>query len=87
MWSLKCYDWKHQSAERLIARLTLITERRVESRRGGEIVLLHDGDARRQGADRRHVLAALEYWLPRWRDAGFEFVTMNQVAAGWKTAP
>jgi len=49
---------------------------------GGDIVLLHDGDARRLGADRTHVLAALEYWLPRWRDAGFEFVTMNQLAAG-----
>jgi peptidoglycan/xylan/chitin deacetylase (PgdA/CDA1 family) len=46
---------------------------------GGQIVLLHDGDARRLGADRRHVLAALEFWLPRWRDAGFEFVTMNSL--------
>jgi len=50
--------------------------------RGGEVVLLHDGDARRLGADRRHELAALEFWLPRWRDAGFEFVTMNQLVAG-----
>ncbi len=32
-------------------------------------------------ADRRHVLAALEYWLPRWRDVpAFEFVTMNSLA-------
>ena len=49
------------------------------SNHGGEVVLLHDGDARRLGADRRHVLAALEFWLPRWRDTGFEFVTMNQL--------
>jgi peptidoglycan/xylan/chitin deacetylase (PgdA/CDA1 family) len=48
--------------------------------RGGEVVVLHDGDARRLGADRSHVLAALEYWLPRWRDAGFDFVTMNLLA-------
>ena len=48
---------------------------------GGEIVLLHDGDFRQLGADRSHVLAALEYWLPRWRDAGFEFVTMNELVA------
>jgi peptidoglycan/xylan/chitin deacetylase (PgdA/CDA1 family) len=112
MWSLKCYDWKPQSAERLIERLGMIMKRYgtmpadpkptpqanpslqnkrspssrsantgCTSRRGGEIVLLHDGDARKQGSDRRHVLAALEHWLPRWRDAGFEFVTMNQVAA------
>lgn len=104
MWSLKCFDWKPQSAERLIERLAIIVERNGTisaslkqrppapassrsansdfiSRNGGEIVLLHDGDARKQGSDRHHVLAALEYWLPRWRDAGFEFVTMNQVAA------
>jgi peptidoglycan/xylan/chitin deacetylase (PgdA/CDA1 family) len=48
---------------------------------GGEIVLLHDGDFRHWRADRSHVLAALEYWLPRWRDAGFEFVTMNELVA------
>jgi peptidoglycan/xylan/chitin deacetylase (PgdA/CDA1 family) len=111
MWSLKCYDWKLQPAERLIRRLERVAKRRPlsattgterksdhgeerpvparpatentgnKSDHGGEIVLLHDGDARALGADRRHVLAALEYWLPRWRDAGFEFVTMNQLAA------
>jgi peptidoglycan/xylan/chitin deacetylase (PgdA/CDA1 family) len=54
-------------------------ERGVE--RGGDIVLLHDGDFRQLGADRSHVLAALEYWLPRWRDAGFEFVTMDELVA------
>lgn len=91
MWSLKCYDWKPQPAARLIERLQRVAEQcrlatpagiKNNSPRGGEIVLLHDGDARRLGADRSHVLAALEYWLPRWRDAGFEFVTMNQLAAG-----
>jgi len=89
MWSLTCYDWKPQPTSRLIQRLGRVVDRRrlpaaarteMKSRRGGEIVVLHDGDARRLGADRQHVLAALEYWLPRWRDAGYEFVTMNQLA-------
>jgi peptidoglycan/xylan/chitin deacetylase (PgdA/CDA1 family) len=89
MWSLTCYDWKPQPAARLIKRLGLVAERsglpappgmEKKSDHGGEVVMLHDGDARRLGADRRHVLAALEYWLPRWRDAGFEFVTMNSLA-------
>ncbi len=89
MWSLKCYDWKPQPAARLIERLGRVAERsrlpaaavtEKKSHHGGEIVLLHDGDARRLGADRRHVLAALQFWLPRWRDAGFEFVTMNSLA-------
>jgi peptidoglycan/xylan/chitin deacetylase (PgdA/CDA1 family) len=50
-----------------------------KEKRGGEIVLLHDGNFRQQGAQREHLLAALEHWLPRWRDAGFEFVTMSQL--------
>jgi peptidoglycan/xylan/chitin deacetylase (PgdA/CDA1 family) len=85
MWSLTCYDWKPQPAARLIERLerVVVRNRRFppggerRGNHGGEIIVLHDGDARRSGADRGHVLAALEYWLPRWRDAGFEFVTMN----------
>ncbi len=86
MWSLTAYDWKPQPPARLIARLARVAERQA-SRSGGEIVLLHDGDFRRLGADQGHVLAALEHWLPRWRDAGFEFVTIDQVAgATAKTA-
>lgn len=45
---------------------------------GGDILCLHDGDFLHQNGDRSHTLAALEYWLPRWRDLGLEFVTMNQ---------
>ena len=89
MWSLKCYDWRPQPAAILIERLRRVAERSGRSSLGaqgiksacrGEVVLLHDGDARKLGADRGHVLAALEYWLPRWRDAGFKFVTMHQLA-------
>ncbi|MGB6199426.1 MAG: hypothetical protein WBF35_07755, partial [Candidatus Acidiferrales bacterium] len=71
MWSLTCYDWKPQPAARLIARLGRL--------RGGDIALLHDGDHRALGGDRAHVVTALEYWLPRWRDQGLEFVTIDQV--------
>jgi peptidoglycan-N-acetylglucosamine deacetylase len=45
---------------------------------GGDILCLHDGNFRQQNADRTRTLAALEYWLPRWRDWGLEFVTMNE---------
>lgn len=88
MWSLTCYDWKPQPPERLIDRLACVVKRQGarpgesdrDAPRGGEIVLLHDGDFRQLGGDRGHVLAALEHWLPRWRDSGFEFVTMDEVA-------
>jgi hypothetical protein len=45
---------------------------------GGDILCLHDGNFRQQNADRTRTLATLEYWLPRWRDLGLEFVTMNE---------
>jgi peptidoglycan/xylan/chitin deacetylase (PgdA/CDA1 family) len=93
MWSLMCYEWRRKSTSELIARLARVEVhsrvRRTRARsdaagervnRGGDVILLHDGDFRALGADRRHVLAALEHWLPRWRDAGLEFVTMDQVA-------
>lgn len=84
-WSLTAYDWKPQPPERLIARLARVTERtknagKAPSSAGGEIILLHDGDYRGLGADRAHLLTALEHWLPRWHDAGFEFVTIDEVA-------
>ena len=71
MWSVWARDWKPQPARPVIQRL-----RRA---RGGDIVLLHDGDHRRLEGDRRHTVAALEYWLPRWKDAGMRFVTLDDL--------
>jgi peptidoglycan/xylan/chitin deacetylase (PgdA/CDA1 family) len=71
MWSASARDWRVQRAERVIERL-----RRA---RGGDIVLLHDGDHRVMNSDRCHTLAALQYWLPRWRDSGIRFVTLDQM--------
>jgi peptidoglycan/xylan/chitin deacetylase (PgdA/CDA1 family) len=66
MWSISVRDWNPQPAANLIHRL-----RKVQS---GDILLLHDGDHRTSGADRFHVLRALEHWLPRWKDSGLQFV-------------
>jgi peptidoglycan-N-acetylglucosamine deacetylase len=71
MWSAWAHDWKPQPAQPVIERL-----RRA---RGGDIVLLHDGDHRVMNSDRSHTIAALEYWLPRWKDSGIRFVTLNEV--------
>jgi peptidoglycan/xylan/chitin deacetylase (PgdA/CDA1 family) len=71
MWSLAAWDWKPQPPERVIKRL-----RRA---RGGDIVLLHDGDHRLLEGDRRHTVRALAYWLPRWRDAGLGFADMDEL--------
>ncbi len=69
MWSRLCYDWKPQPPGRMVERLALVQPR--------DIVLMHDGDHRHLGGDRLHVVQALAHWLPRWRDAGFEFVTIS----------
>jgi peptidoglycan-N-acetylglucosamine deacetylase len=74
MWSRICRDWKPQPPDRLIERLARVARPCISR---GDIVVLHDGDYRALGADRHHVVAALEHWLPRWRDAGLEFVTIE----------
>jgi len=78
MWSQLMWDWTPQPAARLIRRL-----RRV---RGGDIVVLHDGWHLALGADREHVVRALEHWLPRWKDAGLEFVTLDDSAGAATSA-
>jgi peptidoglycan/xylan/chitin deacetylase (PgdA/CDA1 family) len=69
MWNVAAKDWRTHAPEPVIQRL-----RRA---RGGDIVLLHDGDHRLREGKRGHVLPALEYWLPRWRDAGIQFVNLD----------
>jgi peptidoglycan/xylan/chitin deacetylase (PgdA/CDA1 family) len=71
MWSVLAWDWKPQPAAPVIHRL-----RRA---RGGDIVLLHDGDHRVFEGDRRHVVDALAYWLPRWSDQGLRFVNLDEI--------
>ncbi len=68
MWSVSGHDWNPQPAVRV--------SRRMEKVRAGDIVLFHDGDHRLPDADRSHTLEALGYWLPRWKDAGMEFVRL-----------
>ena len=73
MWSKWAWDWKSQPVEPVIHRLRHVA--------GGDIVLLHDGDHRVLEGDRRHTIAALEHWLPRWKDAGIRFVTLDAMGA------
>lgn len=82
MWTLLPGDWREKPAEWLIERMRPIATRAERVRRdeprsaGGEILCLHDGGYLGLNADRQSTLAALEYWLPRWRDLGLEFVTI-----------
>jgi peptidoglycan/xylan/chitin deacetylase (PgdA/CDA1 family) len=82
MWTLIPGDWLVKPAEWLIRRMQPVAAHvQVEKGRQpaeGDILCLHDGDYARPNGDRTHTLAALEYWLPRWRDLGLEFVTIGQ---------
>jgi peptidoglycan-N-acetylglucosamine deacetylase len=86
MWSLLPGDWRSKTVEWLNERLQPIAtnaqrlkgDSQLPKHSGGDILCLHDGDHRHLHGDRSNTLAALEFWLPRWRDLGLEFVTMNQ---------
>lgn len=71
MWSKLVRDWRPQAAEPVI--------RRLRGARGGDIVLMHDGDHRVPEGDRYHTVEALAHWLPRWKDAGLKFVTVDEI--------
>lgn len=91
MWSLIPSDWRATSSEWLIPRMGPIAERAQRNLNAadaadgvastGDILCLHDGGHRQLNADRLPTLAALEHWLPRWRDLGLEFVTIDDAVS------
>lgn len=69
LWSRIAWDWKALPNPRMAAEFRAV--------RGGDLLCMHDGAPESLGADRRHTVAALAEWLPRWRDAGLAFVTVD----------
>ncbi len=86
MWTRIPGDWRVKTSSWLIERLQPVTTEAQASieqaAKGaatkGQVICLHDGDYQHQNGDRRHTLEALAHWLPRWRDLGLEFVTMDE---------
>ena len=87
MWSILPGDWRNKPADWLTARMQPIADharKKLPPGSGycgglvGDILCLHDGYHAANNADRTRTLAALEYWLPRWRDLGLEFVTIKE---------
>jgi peptidoglycan/xylan/chitin deacetylase (PgdA/CDA1 family) len=91
MWTLIPGDWRATSSEWLIPRIQPIAARAQRNLGAagaagggattGDILCLHDGSHRQLNADRLPTLAALEHWLPRWRDLGLEFVTIDEAVS------
>jgi peptidoglycan/xylan/chitin deacetylase (PgdA/CDA1 family) len=80
MWTLIPGDWRGKPVEWLVKRIQPITDhaQQGEHRSVGDVLCLHDGGHRALNVERTTTLAALEYWLPRWRDLGLEFVTIAE---------
>jgi peptidoglycan/xylan/chitin deacetylase (PgdA/CDA1 family) len=90
MWTLIPRDWRAQSAEWLIPRMQPIADHARQNMGNGsspgpagtgDVLCLHDGGHRELNSDRSRTLAALEHWLPRWRDLGLEFVTIGEAVS------
>ena len=90
MWTLIPGDWKKKPAEWLIPRLQPIADHAERSMGNGsnpvavgtgDVLCLHDGAHRQMNGDRSRTLAALEHWLPRWRDLGLDFVTIGEAVS------
>jgi peptidoglycan-N-acetylglucosamine deacetylase len=89
LWTLLPGDWRAKPASWLIERMEPIGKRAQASTVAGndasaahgDVLCLHDGDYRFLNADRHATVEALEYWLPRWRDLGLEFVTIDEAVS------
>jgi peptidoglycan-N-acetylglucosamine deacetylase len=74
MWNVTCYDWKASSADEIVVR----AERQI---RGGDVILLHDGEYHRIGEDRSRSVAATDRIISQYRTKGYEFATVPEMMA------
>jgi peptidoglycan/xylan/chitin deacetylase (PgdA/CDA1 family) len=72
LWNVTCYDWKATSGEQVFAH----AQRQI---RGGDVILLHDGDQARMGTDRSHSIAATDRLIAHYQAEGYEFVTVPEM--------
>lgn len=86
LWTLLPGDWRGKPSAWLIKRMEPVAAHAQAAASGGkisetgrgDILCLHDGNHRFLNGDRGATLAALRHWLPRWRDLGLEFVTIDE---------
>src|SRR5208337_2212328 len=71
MWNVTGYDWNALSA-------AVIEKKVARQMRGGDVILLHDGWHRAMGANRAQTVVATENLIRRYRDQGYEFVTVEE---------
>jgi peptidoglycan/xylan/chitin deacetylase (PgdA/CDA1 family) len=74
MWNVTGYDWTAPPA-------SVIEKKVVRQIRGGDVILLHDGDDKVMGADRGQTVIVTENLIRRYKDQGYEFVTVQEMLA------
>ena len=74
MWNVTGYDWNAPPA-------AVIENKIARQMCGGDVVLLHDGGHRALGADRAQTVIATDNLIWRYRDQGYEFVTVEEMRA------
>jgi peptidoglycan/xylan/chitin deacetylase (PgdA/CDA1 family) len=72
MWNVTCYDWKPTTADKVVAH----AQRQI---RGGDVILMHDGDQQAMGADRSHTVKATDRLIAYYKAEGYEFMTIPQM--------
>jgi peptidoglycan/xylan/chitin deacetylase (PgdA/CDA1 family) len=72
LWSVTGYDWNGDPAGEIEAKV-------VRQMRGDEIILLHDGNHLGGNSDRSQTLIATENLIRRYRDQGFNFLTVPEM--------
>jgi peptidoglycan/xylan/chitin deacetylase (PgdA/CDA1 family) len=72
MWSVTCFDWKETTADR-------IEQHATRQIRGGDVILMHDGGHTHLGANRRATIEATDRIIHRYKNDGFEFVTVPEM--------
>ncbi len=72
MWNVTGYDWNAPSAAHV--------EKKVMGQmRGGDVILLHDGGNRAMGADRGPTVIATDNLIRKYKDQGFQFMTVTEM--------
>jgi peptidoglycan/xylan/chitin deacetylase (PgdA/CDA1 family) len=74
MWNVTGYDWNAPPA-------AVIEKKVARQMRGGDVILLHDGGDKSMGADRSQTVIATANMIRRYRDEGYEFVTVEEMMA------
>jgi peptidoglycan/xylan/chitin deacetylase (PgdA/CDA1 family) len=72
MWNVTCYDWKPTTTDRILAH----AKRQI---RGGDVILMHDGDQVGMGANRNHTIEATDRLITEFSCAGYNFVTVTEM--------